>query len=99
MDRSRVCARCDSVSCYPRLADDEENEAGTESTPSYIEAIAQLTSKFKVPLESAGAVVANVGDEFHDLLQYTIQFISVPVTRWSGEKSSIHLMLLIGPAC
>ena len=66
---------------WQKLAD-EENEAGTESTPSYIEAIARLTSKFKVPLESAGAVVANVGDEFCDLLQYAIQFISLSSTSY-----------------
>ena len=61
---------------WQKLAD-EENEANTESTPSYIKAIARLSSKFKVPLESAGAVVVNVGDEFCDLLQYAIQFISL----------------------
>ena len=68
---------------WQKLAD-EENEAGTESTPSYVATIARLTSKFKVPLEAAGAVLANIGDEFCDLLQYAIQFISlslVPVTR------------------
>lgn len=43
---------------WQKLAD-EDNEAGTESTRSYIEAITRLTSKFKVPLESAGAVAAN----------------------------------------
>lgn len=63
---------------WQKLAD----EAGTESTPSYIEAIARLTSKFKLPLESAGAVVANVGDEFCDLLHYAIQFISLSSTSY-----------------
>lgn len=66
---------------WQKLAD-EENEAGSESTPSYTQAIARLTSKFKVPLESAGAVVANVGDEFSDLLQYAIQFISLSSTSY-----------------
>lgn len=37
----------------------------------------QLLDLLKVPLESAGAVVANVGDEFCDVLQYAIQFISL----------------------
>ena len=33
-------------------------------------------------MESAGAVVANVGDEFCDLLQYAIQFISLSSTSY-----------------
>ena len=66
---------------WQKLAD-EENEAGTGSTPSYTEAIVHLTSKFKVPLESACAVVANVGDELSDLLQYAIQFISLSSTSY-----------------
>ena len=67
---------------WQKLAD-EENEAGTESTPSYIEAIARLTSKFKVPLESAGAVVSTLvmNSVTYCSMQFSLSLSLVPVTR------------------
>ena len=57
---------------WQKLAD-EEGEG-------YVQAIDRLISKFKVPLEASGVVVAKVADEFCDMLVYATQFISLSST-------------------
>ena len=43
-----------------------------------------MCSKFKIPLEAAGVVVAQIVDEFHDMLLYATQFISLSSTNYQA---------------
>ena len=61
---------------WQKIADEENQESNSE-TPSYIAAINRPTVKFTVPLEAAGILVANIIDEFRDMLLYATQFISL----------------------
>ena len=58
------------------LLDDE-----AESSEGYVQAIDRLISKFEVPLEVSGVVVAKVVDKF---LSYTTQFISLSSTNYQA---------------
>ena len=43
-----------------------------------------LISKFKVPHEVSGVVVAKVVDEFRGMLLYTTQFVSLSSTKYQA---------------
>ena len=66
---------------WPKLADEEAESSDSEG---YVQAIDCLISKFKVPLEVSGVVVAKVVDEFRDMLLYATQFISLSSTNYQA---------------
>ena len=69
---------------WQKLADEDSQSEPSETIPSYIPAIGRLCSKFKIPLEAAGVVVAQIVDEFHDMLLYATQFISLSSTNYQA---------------
>lgn len=64
---------------WQKLLDEE-----AESSEGYVQAINHLISKFKVPLEASGVVVAKVVDEFCNMLLYATQFISLSSTNYEA---------------
>ena len=65
---------------WQKLVDEYENsliEETSEALSDYTEAIGRLCSKFKISLEAAGVVVAQIVNEFSDMLLYATQFISL----------------------
>ena len=64
---------------WQKLLDEE-----IEANEGYVQAINRLISKFKVPLEVSGVVVAKVADEFHGMLLYATQFISLSSTNYQA---------------
>ena len=66
---------------WPKLADEEAESSDSEG---YVQAIDRLISKFNVPLEVSGVVVAKVVDEFRDMLLYATQFISLSSTNYQA---------------
>ena len=71
--------RCNPFPCWQKLADEDSQ---SETSPSYILAINCSSSKFKTPLEAAGGAVVQTVDEFHDMLLYATQFISLSSTNY-----------------
>ena len=68
---------------WQKLAD-EENQSDSETNPSYILAVGRLSLKFEVPLETAGVVLAQIVDEFKDMLLYATQFISLSSNNYQA---------------
>ena len=65
---------------WQKLVDEYENsliEETSEASSDYTKAIGRLCSKFKISLEVAGVVVAQIVNEFSDMLLYATQFISL----------------------
>ena len=57
---------------------------GMETSGGYVQPISRLISKFKVPLEVSGVVVAKVADEFHGMLLYATQLISLSSSNYQA---------------
>ncbi len=55
---------------------DEDNDSEVENGDP-MEAIARLGVKFKSPLESAGVDADRLREEFHEMISYAAQFISI----------------------
>ena len=57
---------------------DEENDGST------MEIIARLGERFKVPLESAGVDLSQLQEEFHEMISYAAQFISISTMEYQS---------------
>ena len=55
----------------------DDSVSGEEISNLPMEAIIRLGLRFKHPLESNGVVVEQLKDEFHDMITYAYQFISL----------------------
>ena len=66
---------------WEKFAEEEESRA-EGVVPGYVSAINRLDLKFKIPLEACGVVVTQILDEFHDILFYATQFISMSSTNY-----------------
>ena len=56
---------------------DVGDDSGEENSDPPMEAIVRLGVRFKHPLESNGVVIEQLKDEFHDMITYANQFISL----------------------
>ena len=59
---------------------DEEND----SDGSTMEVIARLGVRFKIPLESAGVDLSQLQEEFHEMISYAAQFISISTIEYQS---------------
>lgn len=69
---------------WQKIIDEEDKSEidGDTTSSDQLEAINRLTSRFKVPLEAAGADIGLIVGEFHEMLLYATQFISLSSTNY-----------------
>ena len=57
------------------MIDEEENHSIEKPDP--IEAVDRIAMKFEKPLEAAGVEIGELRQEFQDMLEHSVQFISL----------------------
>ena len=76
------------------MIDEEENHSIEKPDP--IEAVDRIAMKFEKPLEAAGVEIGELRQEFQDMLEHSVQFISLS-TKKCGGGCFTHLVLNNGP--
>ena len=62
--------------------DADDNNDGSQSNS--LDAVDRLAKHFKVPLEIAGADISEIREEFKSMIEYAIQFISLPTMDYKS---------------